>query len=74
MASQAEIGAVVAIQPSTGALLALAQSPSFDPNALSSNDPKTERSSTTKANADPDKPLLNRPLAEVYPRVPPSRS
>lgn len=60
-------GGVVAIQPATGALLALVQSPSFDPNALSSNDPAKARAYWTAAEADPDKPLLNRPLAEVYP-------
>ena len=60
-------GAVVAIQPSTGAILALVSTPSFDPNLLASLDPATERKAWTSLNADPAKPMLNRPLAEVYP-------
>ncbi len=60
-------GAVVAIQPSTGAILALVQSPSFDPGPLSSNDPSTDRRAWSTLTADASKPLLNRPLAEVYP-------
>jgi penicillin-binding protein A len=61
------IGAVVAIQPSTGAILALVQSPTFDPNLLSTNDGAAESAAWAKLIADPNKPLLNRPLAEVYP-------
>lgn len=61
------IGAVVALQPSTGAVLALVQSPSYDPNKLASHDTAAVRTYWTAMNADPDKPMLNRPLAEVYP-------
>lgn len=66
-AMKGKTGAVVALDPSTGAILALVASPSFDPNLLSSIDPATERKAWTTLNADPTKPLLNRPLAEVYP-------
>ena len=34
-----KVGAVVAIEPATGRILALVQSPSFDPGLISSNDP-----------------------------------
>jgi peptidoglycan glycosyltransferase len=64
---QGRIGAVVAIQPSTGALLALVQSPSFDPNGLASNDPATEQATWEKLIADAKQPLLNRPLVELSP-------
>jgi penicillin-binding protein A len=61
------VGAVVAIQPSTGAILALVQSPTFDPNPLASNDGATEQAAWAKLIADPAQPLLNRPLVSLYP-------
>jgi penicillin-binding protein A len=62
-----KVGAVVAIQPSTGAILALVQSPTFDPTPLASNNAAVEQAAWAKLIADPREPLLNRPLAEVYP-------
>jgi peptidoglycan glycosyltransferase len=60
-------GAVVAIEPSTGKILALASSPSFDPNLLSANDVKVNNAAWNRYTSDPDQPLLNRPLAKTYP-------
>lgn len=60
-------GAVVAINPSTGEILALASSPSFDPNTLSSHDPATIQKTYEVLDQDPDKPMLNRPLAMTLP-------
>lgn len=60
-------GAVVAINPATGELLALASSPSFDPNTLSNHDAKTIQETYEVLDADPDKPMLNRPLAMTLP-------
>jgi len=62
-----KVGAVVAIQPSTGAILALVQSPTFDPNQLAVNDVSAEQAAWSRLIADPAQPLLNRPLARVYP-------
>jgi penicillin-binding protein A len=62
-----KVGAVVAIEPTTGRILALVQSPSFDPNLLSNNDPNVEQKAWTRYLADPQQPLLNRPLVELYP-------
>jgi peptidoglycan glycosyltransferase len=60
-------GAVVAIEPATGRILASVQSPSFDPNLLSSHNPSEIREYYARLEADPDKPLLNRPLVSLNP-------
>jgi peptidoglycan glycosyltransferase len=60
-------GAVVAIEPSTGRILASVQSPSFDPNILSSHDPASIREYYAALEADPDQPLLNRPIVSLNP-------
>ena len=60
-------GAVVAIDPTTGAILALASSPSFDPNLLSSHDAGDIQANYEELNADTNQPLLNRPLAMTLP-------
>ena len=62
-----KVGAVVALDPSTGAILALYSSPSFDPGPLSSNDTGVEQKAWQAYLADPLNPMLNRPLAQVYP-------
>jgi peptidoglycan glycosyltransferase len=53
------VGAVVAIDPTTGAILALVSSPRYDPNTLDA-DWKT-------LNADPARPLVDRALQGLYP-------
>ena len=60
-------GAVVAIEPATGRILASVQSPSFDPNILSSHDPAAIRDYYETLEADPAKPLLNRPIVSLNP-------
>ncbi len=60
-------GAVVAIEPATGRILASVQSPSFDPNILSSHDPEAIREYYATLEADPAKPLLNRPIVALNP-------
>ncbi len=64
---QGKRGSVVAIEPSTGRILASVQSPSFDPNKLSSHDPAEIRAYYASLEADPDKPLLNRPIVSLNP-------
>ncbi|HLT25381.1 MAG TPA: penicillin-binding protein 2 [Zeimonas sp.] len=57
-------GALVAIEPSTGDVLALVSRPSYDPNLFVDGiDPQTWQS----LNEHPDHPLLNRPLRGAYP-------
>ena len=60
-------GAVVAIEPATGRILVSVQSPSFDPNILSSHDPEAIREYYAALEADPAKPLLNRPIVSLNP-------
>ena len=60
-------GAVVAIEPATGRILASVQSPSFDPNILSSHDAAEIRAYYEALEADPAKPLLNRPIVSLNP-------
>jgi penicillin-binding protein 2 len=61
---QNKIGSVVAIEPSTGEILAFISAPSYDPNALtgryfSKNYDSLQRNAL--------KPLFNRPLMAMYP-------
>lgn len=52
-------GAVVAIEPSTGAILAMVSKPSFDPNNLDKI--------WSDLNKNKDRPLLNRAVSGLYP-------
>ncbi|MFC8366027.1 peptidoglycan D,D-transpeptidase FtsI family protein [Streptomyces griseorubiginosus] len=61
-------GAVAAIEPSTGKILALASYPSYDPSTIaggSNADAEAWKKIDKKNN--PDDPALNRALREVYP-------
>jgi penicillin-binding protein A len=60
-------GAVVALDPTTGAILALYSSPSYDPNAVSSHDPKSIKAQYNKLANDETDPLLNRAINQRYP-------
>ena len=60
-------GAVAALDPTTGEILALASSPSFDPNVLASFDSTAVTQAYEALNADPAQPLLNRPLVSTEP-------
>ena len=60
-------GAVVALEPSTGKILAMVSAPSFDPNLLSSHDVEAQTQAWQQLRDDPANPMLNRPIAETYP-------
>jgi peptidoglycan glycosyltransferase len=62
-----KVGAVVALDPTTGAILAMASTPSFDPNALASHDPDTALAAYNKIKAMPNEPLLDRAVSNTYP-------
>ncbi|WP_419997763.1 peptidoglycan D,D-transpeptidase FtsI family protein [Streptomyces boninensis] len=59
-------GAVVALQPRTGRILALVSSPSYDPQQLSSNGRGTT-AAWRRLTRDDDQPLLNRAIRQTYP-------
>ncbi|MGN6413702.1 peptidoglycan D,D-transpeptidase FtsI family protein [Flexivirga sp.] len=61
-------GAVVALDPRTGAILAMVTSPSYDPNKLSSHNLDEVQRAFTRLSKDPDQPLLNRAInGNLYP-------
>jgi penicillin-binding protein 2 len=57
-------GALVAIDPTTGEILAFVSKPGFDPNFFVDG---IDPSNWKELNESPDKPLLNRPLRGAYP-------
>src|SRR5882757_5913363 len=60
-------GAVVALEPSTGKILAMVSSPSFDPNLLASHDGETQSNAWQQLRDDANSPLVNRAISETYP-------
>ena len=60
-------GAAVALDPRTGAILAMYSNPTYDPNDLASHDLAEVSRNYDALNKDPDKPLLNRSINELYP-------
>ncbi len=57
-------GALVAIEPATGDVLAFVSKPGFDPNLFVEG---IDPANWEMLNDSPDKPLLNRPLRGAYP-------
>ncbi|MEU9607626.1 penicillin-binding transpeptidase domain-containing protein [Streptomyces sp. NPDC048057] len=61
-------GAVAAMDPKTGRILALASTPSYDPGSFAGSAKEDEKAwATLSAKDNKDKPMLNRALREVYP-------
>ncbi|MBK3567625.1 MULTISPECIES: penicillin-binding protein 2 [unclassified Streptomyces] len=58
-------GAAVAIDPTTGKILAVVSTPSYDPSSLT--DANTAATAWKQLNADADKPLTNRALRQPLP-------
>jgi peptidoglycan glycosyltransferase len=60
-------GAVVALDPATGDVLAMVSGPSYDPNALATHDGDAAGAAWNSLNADEDSPLINRATGALYP-------
>lgn len=61
------VGSVAAVRPSTGEVLTLASSPSFDPNALSSHDQNVRSAAMQQIEQNSDRPLLNHATQQSLP-------
>ncbi|NGO15497.1 penicillin-binding protein 2 [Streptomyces sp. HC44] len=59
-------GAVAAIEPSTGRILALVSTPSYDPEELSGTDAAVAEA-WARLNGAADQPMLNRAVRQTYP-------
>jgi len=66
-ALQGKQGAVVALDYTTGAVLAYVSTPSYDPSQLSSGDLNATQAAWTSLNADPNAPMADRAGREIYP-------
>ncbi|MEU0129371.1 penicillin-binding protein 2 [Streptomyces sp. NPDC006289] len=59
-------GAVAALDPTTGRILALVSSPSYDPEVLSGTGPSVT-DAWARLNRAPSQPMLNRAIRQTYP-------
>ena len=62
-----QTGAVVALDPRSGAILALVSTPSYDPATLSSHDTEAIRKSYTDLGKLSPDPMIDRAISERYP-------
>jgi peptidoglycan glycosyltransferase len=60
-------GAVVALDPRTGAILAMVSTPSYDPNKLASHNAASISKAWKRFNGAKSNPMLNRALNQNYP-------
>jgi peptidoglycan glycosyltransferase len=58
---------VVALEPSTGKVLAMVSAPSYDPNLLATHDTEEQGTTWEQLRDDPSSPLTNRAISERYP-------
>ncbi|RJO77021.1 penicillin-binding protein 2 [Nocardia panacis] len=67
LTSKGYTGSVVAIEPSTGRILTMVSTPSYDPNELSGHDGAKGTRAWESLSADPHQPMLNRAVSQTYP-------
>src|SRR5690606_12630786 len=66
LADTGKRGAVVALDPTTGAVLTMVSVPSFDPNPLAVANKEKVNKAYNKLDKDENKPLLNRAIDLTY--------
>lgn len=59
-------GAIIALDPVSGQVLAMVSTPSFDPNPLSQHSSQGQEQTWNALQADASKPMLNRTTASTY--------
>lgn len=62
-----QTGAVVALNPQTGAILSMVSTPSFDPSVISSHDSTSITKNYKKLINEPTQPMLDRAISNTYP-------
>ncbi|MEV6428353.1 penicillin-binding protein 2 [Nocardia sp. NPDC051463] len=67
LTSKGYTGSVVAIEPSTGKVLTMVSTPSYDPNLLSGHDGASGTKEWEMLSTDPHQPMLNRAVSQTYP-------
>ncbi|SHK79354.1 peptidoglycan glycosyltransferase [Pseudonocardia thermophila] len=67
LASKGYRGAVVALEPSTGAILAMVSTPSYDPSQLATHDASKESAAWAELTSARPPVLNNRAISERYP-------
>ncbi|MFI9537969.1 peptidoglycan D,D-transpeptidase FtsI family protein [Nocardia fusca] len=67
LTSKGYTGSVVAIEPSTGKILTMVSTPSYDPNLLSGHDGAQGTQAWEDFGADENQPMLNRAISQTYP-------
>jgi peptidoglycan glycosyltransferase len=60
-------GAVIALDPKTGAVLAMVTSPTYDPNTIASHNIEAAGKAYDTLSKDTSRPLANRAAREIYP-------
>jgi cell division protein FtsI/penicillin-binding protein 2 len=60
-------GAAVAIEPKTGRILAMASTPSYDPNQLAQHDTNKVNNVYAQLTSGDNSPMINRAIAQYYP-------